>query len=84
MARRVDGHMMSKGQGNFAPWGLLDWVSGTSLERDVMDDLQSEMEKHDVEGKSIHALDSASDAVNNVVSNAKAKGKGRGKKASGN
>jgi len=40
MARRTDAHMMSQGKGNFAPVGVLDWVHGTTLGADVMDDVQ--------------------------------------------
>ncbi|KAI9691836.1 MAG: hypothetical protein M1822_007908 [Bathelium mastoideum] len=75
MARRVDGHMMNDGQGNFGASGVLDWAFGTSIGGDVMEDLKAEMEKRNVEGR-------AENAVGNAVSNFKGKAKGKGRKAS--
>lgn len=52
MARRVDAHMMSRGEGNYGPLGVLDWVNGTTLGgRNVTDDLGDEVEKHHVEDR---------------------------------
>ncbi|KAK4109822.1 hypothetical protein N656DRAFT_838947 [Canariomyces notabilis] len=48
MARRTAMHYAAgnKRGGDFGNWGVLDWVHGTSLGRDVMDDLQAEVGKH--------------------------------------
>lgn len=64
MARRTDAHMMSEGEGNFGPLGVLDWCHGTTLGADVMDDLKAEMEKHDVQERTGRAIDGAGDAAN--------------------
>lgn len=31
IARRVELHVLSGGEGNFGPWGVLDWVFGTAV-----------------------------------------------------
>jgi sterol desaturase/sphingolipid hydroxylase (fatty acid hydroxylase superfamily) len=51
IARRADAHVVSHGEGNFGPWGIMDWVCGTTVGADVMDDLRAEAERHDMEGK---------------------------------
>ncbi|KAJ9616766.1 hypothetical protein H2200_000485 [Cladophialophora chaetospira] len=51
MARRTDNHVLCGGEGNFGPWGLVDWVMGTSVGGELIDDLVAEADKHDVEGK---------------------------------
>lgn len=48
VARRTDNHMLCGGEGNFGPWGLIDWVLGTSVGADLVDDVVQEAEKHDV------------------------------------
>ncbi|EKG16679.1 Fatty acid hydroxylase [Macrophomina phaseolina MS6] len=80
MARRVDAHILTEGQGNFAPWGLLDWVHGTSIGGDVVEDMRDELEKRNVSGKANDAMDNASDAVDNLGSKIKNRRKGKGKK----
>lgn len=51
IARRADAHVVSGGEGNFGPWGIIDWICGSTVGADVMDDLRAEAEKHDMEGK---------------------------------
>lgn len=81
MARRADAHLLTEGQGNFAPWGLLDWVHGTTIGGDVVEDMRDELEKHNVPEKANNAIDKASDAVDNLGSRIKnRRSKGRGKK----
>ncbi|KFY39973.1 hypothetical protein V494_03730, partial [Pseudogymnoascus sp. VKM F-4513 (FW-928)] len=48
IARRQDRHMQSRGKGNFAPWGFMDWVHGTSVGGDFVEDVKDEAEKHQV------------------------------------
>ena len=48
IARRTENHVLCGGEGNFGPWGLVDWLTGTSIGGDVMDDAVAEAEKHDV------------------------------------
>lgn len=74
MARRTDAHMMSEGEGNFGPFGALDWVHDTTLGRDVVDDLKMEMEKHGVDEKAGNAMNSAADKLREKA------GKGRRRK----
>jgi len=62
IARRQDLHMESGGKGNFGAWGLLDWVHGTSLGNDVMDDMKDEVEKHQVKERGGRALSNAKSA----------------------
>lgn len=50
--RRQDLHSEGRGKGNFAPWGLLDWLHGTSIGPDVIDDVKDEAEKHQVKERS--------------------------------
>lgn len=81
MARRAEAHFLTEGQGNFAPWGLLDWVHGTTIGGDVVEDMRDELEKHNVPEKANNAIDNASDAVDNLGSRIKnRRSKGRGKK----
>ncbi|CAI6276672.1 unnamed protein product [Periconia digitata] len=80
MARRVDAHMMSEGKGNYGPLGVMDWVNGTTLGADVMEDLQQEMEKHNVQERAGKAVDDATEGANGLAGKLKdrtRKGKGR-------
>ncbi|KAF2121388.1 hypothetical protein BDV96DRAFT_640781 [Lophiotrema nucula] len=79
MARRCDAHMMSQGEGNFGPLGVLDWMHGTTLGADVVDDLREEMDKHDVQERSGKAIEQAGDKANGMA--AKLKNKGRRRKS---
>lgn len=71
VARRTDNHVICGGKGNFGPWGLCDWVCGTSVGSDLVEDVRAEGEKHEVGGR-----------VDSAVERAKKKGRqqmGRGK-----
>jgi len=59
VARRQDLHSESRGKGNFAPWGLLDWIHGTSIGPDVVDDVRDEADKHNVKERSEKAWGNA-------------------------
>jgi hypothetical protein len=48
MARRKERHLMDAGRGNFAPVGVLDFLCGTSLGGNVVDDVAEEIEEEDV------------------------------------
>ncbi len=81
MARRCDLHMMSEGEGNFGPLGILDWCHGTTLGKDVMDDVKAEMEKHHVEEKAAGAIDGVGEAASGLAEKVKGRmRKGRGRK----
>ncbi|TVY15905.1 hypothetical protein LARI1_G004744 [Lachnellula arida] len=62
IARRQDVHSECRGRGNYAPWGLMDWVHGTSVGPDVMDDVGEEAEKHHVKERGGKALDDAKES----------------------
>lgn len=74
MARRVDTHFLSKGEGNFSAFGLVDWVSGTSVGADVVDDFKAEWEKRDGGQKLVDAGDSAGGFIDGVGEKLKGKG----------
>lgn len=38
IARRVEHHLLSKESGNFGPWGILDWICGTTVEETIEDE----------------------------------------------
>jgi hypothetical protein len=80
MARRTDAHMMSEGDGNFGPLGVLDWIHDTTLGKDVVDDLKAEMEKHHVEEKAGHAIEGAGDAASGLAGRLRGKASGKGRK----
>ena len=51
IARRIETHFLSHGKGNYGCYGILDWVMGTSVGADVIDDLRDEAEANDWEGR---------------------------------
>lgn len=68
MARRTDAHFAtakdSAHAGNFGHWGVLDFACGTSCRGDdVMDDLQDEAEKHQVQRRVSEAMKGAKDGA---------------------
>ncbi|KAK8084455.1 hypothetical protein PG997_005726 [Apiospora hydei] len=44
--------MGGRGRGNFSAMGFLDWIHGTSVGKDVMEDIQDEADKHRVKERS--------------------------------
>ena len=81
MARRCDAHMISQGEGNYGCLGVLDWCHGTTLGKDVVDDLKAEMEKHHVEERAEKAIDGAGDAASGIAGKLKGRMRqGKGKK----
>lgn len=81
MARRIDNHFLSKGQGNFAAFGALDWISGTSVGGDLIDDMKAEWDKRDGDEKVGEAADGVQGFVDGMGD--KLKKGGRRRKASG-
>lgn len=51
IARRVETHVMSNGEGNFGPWGILDWICGTAVGDTIEDDVGDEFEEPDIDEK---------------------------------
>ncbi|KAM0140502.1 hypothetical protein ACHAP3_002809 [Botrytis cinerea] len=66
VARRQDLHSESRGKGNFAPWGLLDWIHGTSLGSGLEEDVANEAEKHQVKSRSRKAIASGKESVKSL------------------
>lgn len=83
MARRIDNHFLVQGQGNFAAFGGLDWCHGTSVGRDVVDDMKAEWEKHDGNGKLLEASDRAGNFIDGVGDKVRGKAAARKRKGSG-
>ncbi|KAJ5682225.1 hypothetical protein N7462_005390 [Penicillium macrosclerotiorum] len=64
IARRTDMHLLENGEGNFGPWGILDWALGTTVgDTDIEDDLLDEMDQHDLEEKVRKALEKSKNKV---------------------
>jgi hypothetical protein len=80
IARRQNLHSESCGKGNFAPWGMFDWLHGTSIGPDVIDDARDEAEKHQVKERSGKAWGNAKESGREGLKSWNAKRKS-GKKA---
>ncbi|KAL8936602.1 MAG: hypothetical protein Q9216_004845 [Gyalolechia sp. 2 TL-2023] len=51
IARRQERHLMGEGKGNYSCLGIVDFVAGTSLGEDVVDDVQEEAENNQVQDR---------------------------------
>ncbi|KAL8717416.1 MAG: hypothetical protein Q9225_005330 [Loekoesia sp. 1 TL-2023] len=49
IARRQERHLMGEGKGNYSCFGIADFVAGTSLGDDVVDDVREEAENNHVQ-----------------------------------
>ncbi|KAI1872786.1 uncharacterized protein JN550_003660 [Neoarthrinium moseri] len=67
VARRTATHYASGGRGNFGAWGLLDWINGTSVGKDVMEDIQDEAEKHQLKERGEKAANDAGNLVQDGI-----------------
>ncbi|KAI0400629.1 sterol desaturase family [Xylaria palmicola] len=77
IARRTATHYASGGRGNYGAWGLLDWVHGTSVGKDVVGDLQDEAEKHQVKKRGRKAVADTGSVVQDGMDTWKKSRKGR-------
>lgn len=59
MARRTDEHLLKDGAGNFGPWGVLDWVFGTSIGNSVEDDVMEELDEQEIEKQVRKAMEAS-------------------------
>jgi fatty acid hydroxylase family protein len=84
MARRIDLHFLTKGKGNFAAFGAVDWVCGTSVGKPVVEDLQKEWDKHNMDDKVQKGADNANNLIDSIGNGVKGLSKKRsgGRKAS--
>ncbi|KAI1747485.1 sterol desaturase family [Xylaria castorea] len=81
ITRRTATHYASGGKGNYGAWGLLDWFSGTSVGKDVVEDLQDEAEKHQVKERGRKAVSDTSSLVQDGIDGLKKGRKGRKKRS---
>lgn len=51
IARRTDLHLMSGGEGNYGPWGVLDWIFGTTVGENIHDDVLEDIEEYEIDEK---------------------------------
>ncbi|KAI4290290.1 MAG: hypothetical protein L6R35_000425 [Caloplaca aegaea] len=51
IARRQERHLLGEGRGNYSCLGVCDFVAGTSLREDVLDDVREEAANHNVQEK---------------------------------
>lgn len=76
-------HLLSDGEGNFGPWGILDWVCGTTVGESVEDDIRGELEEHEIEEKVRKAIQMSRKKIKEGNGRASSKGtpsKGRSRR----
>lgn len=86
IARRKETHFLSEGKGNYGCYGILDWVMGTSIGQDFIDDVRDEAEAKDWEGRAQRKggkLVRKGKEAKEKGKEAKAKGRGRKKSQGG-
>ncbi|KAH8650093.1 hypothetical protein BX600DRAFT_442178 [Xylariales sp. PMI_506] len=71
IARRTAAHYASGGRGNYGAWGLLDWASGTSVGKDLIEDLHDEADKHRLKERGEAAAGDASNLLQDGIENIK-------------
>lgn len=76
IARRVDMHLLSDAEGNFGPWGVLDWICGTAVDSGE----DEEREERDVEREVEEQIRRAMEASRKRVREGRERGRGRGKR----
>ncbi|GAW16597.1 hypothetical protein ANO14919_060300 [Xylariales sp. No.14919] len=81
IARRTAAHYASGGRGNYGAWGLLDWVHGTSVGKDVVEDIRDEAEKHQVKERGQQAVDDTGSLVQDGIDSLKKTRKSRKKRS---
>lgn len=79
IVKRTATHYASGGKGNYGAWGLLDWVNGTSVGKDVIEDFQDEADKHQVKERGEKAASDAGSMVQDGINGLKKGRKGRKK-----
>ncbi|KAI9677023.1 MAG: hypothetical protein M1817_006862 [Caeruleum heppii] len=68
LTARQDLHARSQGAGNFAPWGVCDWIHGTTVgDEDFLDDLRGEAREHDLKGKMGRGIEDGRERVGRGV-----------------
>ncbi|KAI0965618.1 sterol desaturase family [Xylaria arbuscula] len=82
IARRTATHYASNGRGNYGAWGILDWIHGTSVGKDVLEDIRDEAEKHHVKERGRKAVDDTNGLVQDGIDSLKKSKRGRKKRSS--
>lgn len=52
-------HLLRGAEGNFGPWGILDWIFGTAVGETIVDDIEAELEEREVEDSIRRAIDAS-------------------------
>ncbi|CAJ2513074.1 Uu.00g011930.m01.CDS01 [Anthostomella pinea] len=81
IARRTASHYASRGKGNYGAWGLLDWINGTSVGKDVIEDIQDEADKHQVQGRGQKAISDTGSMMQDGIDGLQKGRKGRKKRS---
>lgn len=77
IARRTDEHLLSGGDGNFGPSGVVDWCCGTSIgDTDIQDDVMEELEDHEVEEMARRFKSKLNGKINGTINGAKGDSRG--------
>ncbi|KAJ8119794.1 hypothetical protein ONZ43_g3334 [Nemania bipapillata] len=82
ITRRTATHYTSGGRGNYGAWGLLDWINGTSVGKDVAEDVRDEAEKHQVKERGRKAVGDTGALVQDGIDSWKKGRKSRRKRSS--
>lgn len=59
IARRTDMHLLRGAEGNFGPWGIIDWALGTAVGETIADDIEAELEERQIEDSIRKAIDAS-------------------------
>jgi hypothetical protein len=75
IARRTDMHLLTYAEGNFGPWGIMDWICKTNVgdSGDTVDDAQADAEDREREQKARAAWEAAKKKAAAVSSSSKSK-----------
>jgi hypothetical protein len=74
IARRMDMHSLMGARGNFGPWGIMDWIFGTTI-RDSSSDGPSSDESDEP-----HDMRKAYEAAKRKAATSSSKGRGPGRR----
>lgn len=83
ITRRTATHYASGGRGNYGAWGLLDWLNGTSVGKDIVENMHEEVEKHEVKARGKKAAADTGNIVQDGIDGLRKSRKGRKKRSDG-
>lgn len=67
IASRNESHCLTNGRGNYGTWGLFDWLAGTSIGGDAIEDLAGEIDEADVQEKVLKSANRGAAQVRKVA-----------------